>query len=175
LLKYKIEFTIAEYLKSRVDEYFNNLMEFKDYLFNHKRTSIDLSEDQLEEIYANGYYLFNHGKFNTAKKIFTSLAEYAPDNSNYWKAVGIVNQQLKKYNEAIDAYNSAIKINNDIASYIFRGESKILMGNKKEALKDFKELLEIAQNIPENASWRERAKFLIKIIEKPYKEVSNHG
>lgn len=75
-----------------------------------------------------------------------------------------MNQQLKHYAEAIDAYDMAIANDEtDVVSYVYRAESQILSGNIEAALKDFEKVLKIGAEDSQTDPWVKRSKLLISL------------
>ena len=93
---------------------------------------LGLDDDEVELIFLTGHYLYNFGKYPDALKIFGVLTMFRPFVSRYWRAAGAANQALKKYKEAIVAYDMALTSNQkDAISYTYRGESKIKLGDQE--------------------------------------------
>jgi len=150
--------TAARYLEYMIHGFYNELLILKELE--------DISDDELETVYALGYNYFTYGKYEAAKDIFTGLTAYAPYTAHYWRALGAVNQQLKDYAEAIAAYDMAIANDEiDVVSYIYRGESKILAGNVKAGLRDFEQVMKIGQEqpVPQFEPWVKRCDLLLRL------------
>lgn len=154
----EIEETSGKYLEFMVHGFMNGLITLQELE--------GISDEEMETVYALGYNFFTYGKYEAAKDIFTGLTAYAPYTSHYWRALGAVNQQLKDYTEAIAAYDMAVANDeNDVVSYVYRGESQILSGNVDPGLVDLKKVLELAPAHPEAAQWVQRAELLLKLQE----------
>ena len=123
-----------------------------------------LNAREVEVIFMMGHYLFNYGKYQAALNIFSVLTMYKPMVSKYWRAAGAANQALKKYKEAIVAYDMALTTNfDDVISYTYRGESKISIGKADEGVADLKRAVEIGARKPFYAKWVNRAKTLLSV------------
>src|SRR5512145_3527274 len=70
---------------------------------------LNLDDKEIEVIFLMGHYLYNYGKYQAALNVFSVLTLYKPFVSRYWRAAGAANQALKKYNEAIVAYDMALE------------------------------------------------------------------
>lgn len=152
----EIEETAGKYLEFMVQGFMNGLITMQELE--------NISDEEMETIYALGYNFFTYGKYAAAKDIFTGLTAYAPYTSHYWRALGAVNQQLKDYTEAIAAYDMAIaNDDNDLVAYVYRGESQILAGNVDSGLTDLEKVMELAPQHPEAAQWIQRAELLLKL------------
>ena len=79
-----IEPTAARYLEFMIHGFFNGLITLKEKLLDLEM----LSDEELETLYALGYYLFTFGKYEDAKDVFTGLTAYAPYTAYFWRALG---------------------------------------------------------------------------------------
>lgn len=123
-----------------------------------------LKPREVEVIFMMGHYLFNFGKYEPALKIFSVLTMYKPMVSKYWRAAGAANQALKKYKEAVVAYDMALTTNfEDVISYTYRGESKISLGQLAEGIDDLKRAVDIGSRKPFYAKWVNRARTLLSV------------
>lgn len=124
----------------------------------------DISYEDMETVYALGYWWFKCGYYEAAKNIFIRLTAYAPYTAHYWRALGAVNQQMKDYVEAIAAYDMAIANDEtNVMSWVFRAESQILAGNVKAGLYDLEKAAEIGSTYPQFESWVIRANLLLRL------------
>ena len=152
----EIENTAAQYLEFMIHGFMNGLITLQELE--------GISDEEMETIYALGYNFFTYGKYDAAKDIFTGLTAYAPYTAHYWRALGAVNQQMKDYVEAIAAYDMAIANDeNDVVSYVYRGESQILSSNVEAGLKDLDKVLQIGSQYPQFAPWVQRSELLIRL------------
>jgi len=155
-----VEPTLARYLEFMIHGFYNGLITLRENLNNAET----LSDEELETVYALGYYLFTNGKYKDAKEVFTGLTAYAPYTAFYWRALGAVNQQIKDYEEAVTAYDMAIANDpGDVVSYVYRSESKMLSGKKEEGLTELLKVIEIGGDNPQYLAWVQRARLLISL------------
>lgn len=125
---------------------------------------LNLDDREIEVIFLMGHYLYNYGKYQASLNVFSVLTLYKPFVSRYWRAAGAANQALKKYNEAIIAYDMALTTNlNDVISYTYRGESKISLGMNQEGIADLKMAADVGAKQPFYAQWVNRAKTLLQV------------
>ncbi|OGR13136.1 MAG: hypothetical protein A2341_08545 [Deltaproteobacteria bacterium RIFOXYB12_FULL_58_9] len=125
---------------------------------------LNLDDKEIEVIFLMGHYLYNYGKYQAALNVFSVLTLYKPFVSRYWRAAGAANQALKKYKEAIIAYDMALTTNlNDVISYTYRGESKIRANLTAEGLEDLKLAVEVGTNQPFYDQWVNRARTLLHV------------
>ncbi len=127
---------------------------------------VGLSDEELEAMYGVGYHLFNWGKYQPALDIFSVLTLYSPFRGHYWRAAGAVNQAMKRFKEAVLAYDMAITNNNqDAVSYTYRGESLLALGDPAGGMRDLKKAIEVGESFAAYANWVKRAKTLIQVRE----------
>ncbi|MEZ4270077.1 MAG: hypothetical protein R3C68_01130 [Myxococcota bacterium] len=125
---------------------------------------LNLDDKEIEVIFLMGHYLYNYGKYQASLNVFSVLTLYKPFVSRYWRAAGAANQALKKYNEAIVAYDMALTTNlNDAISYTYRGESKIKVGMEEEGMEDLRMAVQVGESQPFYAQWVNRATTLLKV------------
>jgi len=154
----EIEQAAGQYLEFMIHGFMNGLVTLQELE--------GISDEEMETIYALGYNFFTYGKYDAAKDIFTGLTAYAPYTAHYWRALGAVNQQLKLYDEAISSYDMAVANDeSDLVSFVYRGESYILSGNKEAGLQDLKRVKEMGASAPEHWPWVQRSELLIRIHE----------
>lgn len=123
-----------------------------------------LTDKEIDVIFLTGHYLYNFGKYGDALKIFSVLTLYKPFVSRYWRAAGAANQALKKFKEAIVAYDMALTTNpNDVISYTYRGESKISVGQDGEGVEDLRQATTLGADKPVYKQWVNRAKTLLRV------------
>lgn len=125
---------------------------------------LNLDDKEIEVIFLMGHYLYNYGKYQPALNVFSVLTLYKPFVSRYWRAAGAANQALKKYNEAVVAYDMALTTNlNDVISYTYRGESKISLGMVEEGIQDLRTAVEVGTQQAFYQQWVNRARTLLSV------------
>ena len=123
-----------------------------------------LTDKEVEVIFMMGHYLFNYGKYQAALNVFSVLTMYKPMVSKYWRAAGAANQALKKYKEAVLAYDMALTTNfEDVISYTYRGESKISLGQVDEGIADLRRAVDVGASKSFYGKWVNRAKTLLSV------------
>jgi hypothetical protein len=133
----EIENTAAQYLEFMIHGFMNGLITLQELE--------GISDEEMETIYALGYNFFTYGKYDAAKDIFTGLTAYAPYTAHYWHDMAIANDE------------------NDVVSYVYRGESQILSGNVEAGLADLERVLQIGAQFPQFAPWVQRSELLINL------------
>lgn len=151
-----------------VTETFARLVEFiaKKFLRGEVTLAdlVNLDESELEVIFLMGHYLYNYGKYQESLNVFSVLTLYKPFVSRYWRAAGAANQALKKYSEAIVAYDMALSTNlNDVISYTYRGESKLSTGLTEEGIQDLQKAVQLGAEQSFYTQWVNRARTLLEV------------
>ena len=94
-----------------------------------------LSFQDTEVIYADAYGLATQGRFVDALKRFGLLILYRPSEAKYWAGLGLCNQQLGRYDEAISAFAFAADINPQDPEYMLSiAECEMLKHSVADAL-----------------------------------------
>ena len=125
---------------------------------------LGLDEEEVELIFLTGHYLYNYGKYKESLKIFSVLTMFRPFVSRYWRAAGAANQALKKFKEAVVAYDMALTSNQkDAISYTYRGESKIKMGDQDGGVEDLKMAVHVGKAAPQYGQWVQRSRTLLQV------------
>lgn len=125
---------------------------------------MNLDDKELEVVFLMGHYLYNFGKYEPSLNVFSVLTLYKPFVSKYWRAAGAANQALKRYKEAIVAYDMALTTNtNDVISFTYRGESKLSCGKESEGVSDLQKAVEIGSGQSFYNQWVIRSKALLKV------------
>lgn len=68
------------------------------------REAFKIDPDIFEQLYTQGYNLFNSGKYKDALRMFSFLRRFDPPEYRYHFAVAACHQRLKEYNDAIANY-----------------------------------------------------------------------
>ncbi len=125
---------------------------------------MELNDSEIQVVFMLGNYLYNYGKYQPALHIFSMLTVYKPFVSKYWRAAGAASQALKKYPEAITAFDMALSTNiNDAISYTYRGECKLASGQEEGGIEDLKMAIVTGQNRAVYHQWINRSRTLLKV------------
>jgi tetratricopeptide (TPR) repeat protein len=77
-----------------------------------------------------------------------------------------VNQAMKRYKEAVMAYDMALTNNSrDAVSLTYRGESLIALGDIPGGVRDLKKAVECGEAVAAYAVWVKRAQTLLSVRE----------
>lgn len=123
-------------------------------------------------LWYTGYNYLHKGEYEKAKKFFNEAINKQNDETGYLM-MGILNDKLKKYNEAIENFTMYIEHSNDNKrksnGYGHRGLTKLKTGLNKEAIDDLMKAIELAaENRKKDINQEELNKFH-KIL-KTYKD-----
>lgn len=68
------------------------------------KEALNLTQDFIDEIYENGYHLFQSGKFKDALSFFNVLRNLDAMDARFTLAIAITFHRMKKYEEAVGNY-----------------------------------------------------------------------
>jgi tetratricopeptide (TPR) repeat protein len=109
---------------------------------------LDIDKNELEKLYATGFYYFSRNKFIQAYEYFYKLTYLDPYEPKYMKSIGITCQMLGKHEEALVffyAYNDLMHSN--VVDIFFNiGESLLFLNKKIEAYDSFVFVIENSSN-----------------------------
>jgi tetratricopeptide (TPR) repeat protein len=98
-----------------------------------------ISASEMLEMAALGYSMYEQGKYENAKVIFSGLCALDPRESYYRTALGAVYMVQDELDVAEQLFNAAIALNDrEMASFVNRGEIHLRKGRIAEAAADFK-------------------------------------
>ena len=121
--------------------------------------------------YLSGNNSFMDGHFEVSYKQYLSALE--KDNTNFYAAEGVARSlmKLKKYEDALVAFEKTIKINPFFAAaYANRGILFDEMGKHLKAIKDYEKALALDQEIGKGMHWLDR---LLYDVRKPTVTINN--
>lgn len=123
-------------------------------LYAYKYINQNKGKNDLElaiQYYNQGNNFLKNNKNNEALELYNKVLEIYP-NSKYEKLYvnrGIVLNHLEKYQEAIDSYNIAIKLDNNCSlAYLNKGISLIKQNKNSEAISNFNIAIELDPKNP---------------------------
>jgi type III secretion system low calcium response chaperone LcrH/SycD len=89
----------------------------------------------VEELYSYGYHLYQHRKYGSAASFFKIITALEPTNRAYWTSLGAVLKMQKEYRKAIEAYSTAVALDDsDPVSYFYLADCHLALGEVAEAL-----------------------------------------
>lgn len=129
--------------------------------------AFQVSEKEMEGMYARGYELQKQRHFEKAQHVFEYLCYLNHYNESYWIALGFCHEQRKNYQKAIQAYVMAgiLDADNPIPS-LRTAECLLHMGKLSQAKEAAEMAMEVSGDDPRFKQRRERAEFLLKTIRK---------
>lgn len=131
----------------------------------------NISDKEMEAIYSVGYNLYESGKYDDGLKVFKFLCFFDHLEKKYWLGLGAVNQMLKKYNDAVNAYSMAAMLDiDDPAPAMHAADCLLLTGNKEKAESALNFVLEMTPDEEKTAAYRKRAEAVLGLMEKDKKK-----
>jgi tetratricopeptide (TPR) repeat protein len=103
-----------------------------------------VSGAEMMEMAVIGFSLYEQGRYDKARVIFEALAELDPKEGYYRTALGAIYLAEEELEPAEKMFTLAIKLNDqEIASYVNRGEVYLRQGKILEAAHDFKRAIKL--------------------------------
>lgn len=111
---------------------------------------LEFSPPTLLKFYQTAYRLLTQHKSKEAVSAFTFLVTLSPDQSDYWRGLGMALQLSHSYEEAIDAYEmAAIYRIEDPWPYFYLAKCLFAIHDRKSALQALELCLMYAEEAPE--------------------------
>lgn len=122
------------------------------------REALNLSEREMENMYAYAYNLFTHGKFKDARLMLEHLISLDPTNQKYALGCGAAFHQLKDYDMANGFYLLAHELDpSDPSPLYYMYDCFKNQGEQESAFMMLENVIAIAGERPEHAVLKERA------------------
>lgn len=120
-----------------------------------------------ETIYADAYALLAQGRYVDASKRFSMLVLYRPSEAKYWAGLGVSNQRMSLYDEAISAFAFAANIAEDNPDYLLSiAECDLLRRSVSEASDALLRVVAFCKEKRGFDKTRARAEALLELITK---------
>ena len=126
-----------------------------------------LSDQELKILLAAAIDLYNQQEFNQAGDAFYVLTVFEPTRPLFWKCLGNAKFFDKKFKEAHDAYEMAIKIDpHDPECYIYLARCLQNEGREREAIDKLQQATDLIGQDPHFASWKEQVTLFTEELKK---------
>ncbi|MEW4486738.1 SycD/LcrH family type III secretion system chaperone [Thalassoglobus sp. JC818] len=129
--------------------------------------AFQVTDEMKSALYAYAYDLQKREQYSTAETVFEYLCFLDHYESSSWVALGFCREKLRNYKKALQAYVLAgtLDIDNPIPS-IRAAECLMQMGELEAAKDAVLMAIENSTDEPHLVQRKDRAEFLLKIIEK---------
>ena len=98
----------------------------------------DITQEQLEALYALGYARYSEKHYDEAEEIFAFTARLEPLEPKHLKGVASARQARRDYQGALDAWSAAALLGMaDTECSYYAAQCLIMMGNKEKAAAAF--------------------------------------
>jgi len=165
---------MAKEQKQQMDQETVNQM-VEDFLISQKtlKELKGFTDEEMEALYTTAYNYYNHGKFEDAKFLFSTLCQFDPTKPKYWMGLGASRHMLKEYERAAVAYGMAtLRDAEDPHPPFHAADCFIKMGDSKNAILALEAVLEIAGENKKHEKIRKQAESLLEEV-KHHKEKEN--
>jgi tetratricopeptide (TPR) repeat protein len=139
------------------------LVEILQKFFDDKISMAEMrgfSKENLLTLAETGYVKFKHGRITEAEKIYQSLIVLDHRNGYFHSVMGAIHQKQSRPVDAILEFARALECNeNDVCSYVNRGEIYLRHKNFRKAAEDFRQA--IVLDPTGRHLWANRARSLV--------------
>lgn len=129
----------------------------------------NITQDQLENLYAMGFNLYTVGNYQDALTVFEALTLYNNLDIRFWMGLGGARQGLGDYEGAVDAYSmgATIEAFNNPEPFLYCARCFIKLGKREEALTTLEGLIDLVDpENPKHLECKSVAEALIELIRK---------
>jgi tetratricopeptide (TPR) repeat protein len=107
--------------------------------------------------FVDGNNLFKDGQYERAAEYFNDTLEHNPRHGSALRGLANSNVQLKRYDEALNAIERAIKIHPKFGgNYALRGIIYDHSGRHRQAMEDYERSLKMDPEVAEGMHWLDR-------------------
>jgi Tfp pilus assembly protein PilF len=127
-----------------------------------------ISANEMLEMATLGFSMYEQGRYDNAKVIFSGLCVLDPHEAYYRTALGAVYMVQEDLDTAEKMFDAAISLNaKEIAPYVNRGEVHLRKGRLEKAASDFKSAVDLDPENKDPLSRRARvlASSALKMLE----------
>lgn len=144
-----------------------------DWAIRDYTKAIALSDNTLESAFLNrGILYFQLDQYQKALKDFDMCIELEPKASEAYFNKGLVCKKIKNYKDAILNFSKAIERGNNYRFYINRAAIFSLLGQKKKAIEDYSNALQINKYLED--VYLKRGELLIDVRQLPFAIQNNY-
>ena len=131
--------------------------------------ALNMSKDDLENLYALGYSLYTSANYKDAETVFQMLCVYTTKEYRFWMGLAGCRQALEKYQSAIDAYQMAAlsaSMNNP-EPFFYAAKCLLKQNMKEEAIAVIQALFMMGdKSDPKVAKCHAKARALLDLLQK---------
>lgn len=129
----------------------------------------NISDEQIESLYALAYNLYTSGSFADAGTVFQALCLYRHKEVRFWMGLAGCRQATGDVKGAIDAYSmaGAAGLLADPEPFLYAARCYIQLGDRENAVGALRGLLTLGdENNPNTTQCHEKARVLLTLLEK---------
>lgn len=127
------------------------------------KDALGIQESDTESLYAQGYQLYNMGKYKDARNVFASLLMIDPIEPRFMFGHAACSHMLEEYETAADMYTHQAMVSpDDPVPYYHAADCYIKIADPFSAEVALNLVIKRSQNRPEFAMIKERAEMTVK-------------
>lgn len=107
-------------------------------LIQGKSLCAQMSQEELQEVYALSYLLYRDRQYHQASLFFRLLVVAQPSEAKYWKGLGACLQMKKSYEEALNCYICSQMLHRHLPDpylYVYAADCYFALQQVEEGLK----------------------------------------
>ena len=132
-----------------------------------------LTKKNMEAIYGKAYNFYAAKKYAKAKPLFQAMTLYNHGDKRGWMGAGACNQMLKRYQQALAAYDYAATLDNaDPLPALHSIECHLALKDYAKALHSLEVVILLSGDQPEFADIKQRSEGMRDVLQKGMKENS---
>lgn len=131
-----------------------------------------LKKEDMEALYAQGYYFYSQAKYKEALPLFKALTFYNSLDTRGWIGSGGCHEMLKQYEQAIGCYSFAaiFSTKDDPTPALHAFDCYIALKNYPKALDCLEAVILLSSKDPDHAALKKRAEALKESLQKTINE-----
>lgn len=140
-------------------------LEFSELGEETLRKAYAIPPEGLDLILKIGTEKFNQGKLNDSVAIFTFLSTLNPDDADYPYRLGIVAQKNEQYDQALQAYKTALALNPQlVGAHLFSAVCHFNCKRNEDVLKEVTEAKNILKTTDNKEEWPQLITYIEKLV-----------
>ncbi len=134
-----------------------------------------LKKENMDALYAQGYYFYSQAKYKEALPLFKALTFYHSLDKRGWQGAAGCYEMLKQYDQAITCYSFAaiLSTKDDPTPALHSFDCYIALKNYPKALACLEAVILLSSKDPQHADLKQRAEALKQSLQKIISENKN--
>lgn len=123
---------------------------------------LELKPEQVEEVYAVGYDLYQKKEYDKAISAFSALIQLNPYEVKHWIAMGAALQAQSNYKEALVAYSIALSLDeNHLGALFYSAQCSYALEQREEGIAFLQKIVDEAEKNQTQTPFAENARRIL--------------